>query len=70
MTATETKPDLLQASEFVRDAMARMETSAKYFLSQEAIDIMAGYDGPVESGDPDGWTPKNMRTNSKQREAP
>lgn len=67
---TPTKPDLSQASEFVHVAMVRMETSTHYFLSQEAIDIMADYDGPIVSGAPEGWTPKNKRNNRNERGEP
>lgn len=42
-----------KVSSFVREAVARMRTAPR-FLSQEAWDDFASYDGPVVSGDPEG----------------
>jgi hypothetical protein len=46
-------------SEFVREAVARMHTAPR-FLSQEAWDDLASYEGPVVSGDPEGNVPDNL----------
>ena len=48
-------------SEFIRDAVARMQAMKALFLTPEALKIFASYEGPIVSGDPDGWTPKSER---------
>jgi len=60
-----------EASAFVREAIARMEAAPR-FLSQEAWDDFANYDGPVVSGDPEGrvpgcniWPPSPKREKKK-----
>ena len=46
-------------SRFVQEAVARMRAAPR-FLSQEALDDFASYDGPIVSGDPEGWLPDNL----------
>ncbi|MDO8775055.1 MAG: hypothetical protein Q7K57_41390 [Burkholderiaceae bacterium] len=46
-------------STFVREAVARMKAAPR-FLSQEEWDLLASYDGPVVSGDPEGRVPDNL----------
>lgn len=46
-------------SAFVREAVARMQAAPR-FLSQEAWDDLASYEGPVVSGDPEGKVPHNL----------
>ena len=48
-----------KVSPFVREAVARMQ-AAPPFLSQEAWDDFASYDGPAVSGDPEGRVPENL----------
>ena len=53
------------ASTFVREAVARMRAAPR-FLSQEEWDILASYDGPVVSGDPEGRVPDNLEDDDNE----
>jgi hypothetical protein len=46
-------------SAFVREAVARMQAAPR-FLSQQAWNDFASYDGPVVSGDPEGRVHDNL----------
>lgn len=48
-----------QASELVRDAVARMQVAPRFF-SQEEWNALASYEGQVVSGDPEGRVPDNL----------
>jgi hypothetical protein len=50
---------------FVREAVARMQAAPR-FLSQEAWDDFASYDGPVVSGDPEGRVPDNLEDDDNE----
>jgi len=52
-------------STFVQEAVARM-LAAPPFLSQEAWDDFASYDGPVASGDPGGQVPADLENDSNE----
>jgi hypothetical protein len=54
-----------RVSEFVRDAVARMQAAPR-FLSQEAWDDLASYDGPIVSGDPEGRVPDNLEDDDNE----
>ena len=55
----ESVPTPPMVSSLVREAVARMQAAPR-FLSQEAWDDLASYDGPVVSGDPAGRAPDNL----------
>lgn len=59
MTGFEHVLDPLVRSAFVREAVARMQAAPR-FLSQEAWDDLASYEGPVVSGDPEGRVPHHL----------
>lgn len=52
-------------SAFVREAVARMQAAPR-FLSQEAWDDFASYDGAVVSGDPEGQVPDNLEDDDNE----
>ena len=54
-----------KASAFVREAVARMRAAPR-FLSQEAWDDLASYDGPIGSGDPEGRVPENLEDDDNE----
>lgn len=54
-----------KVSPFVREAVARMQAAPR-FLSQEAWDDFASYDGPVVSGDPEGRVPENLEDDGNE----
>ena len=47
-------------SEFVRTAIARMDAAPPFFTDSQ-WELLAAYEGPIVSGDPEGWTPKSKR---------
>lgn len=54
-----------KVSPFAREAVARMQAAPR-FLSQEAWDDFASYDGPVVSGDPEGQVPDNLEEDGNE----
>lgn len=54
-----------KVSPFVREAVARMQAAPR-FLSQEAWDDFASYEGPVVSGDPEGWVPDPLEEDDNE----
>jgi len=55
-------------SQFVRDAVTRMHTMKPHFLTDEMWDIMEDYDGPIVSGDPDGWVPDDLENDDNEED--
>lgn len=53
MDALERVATSAKVSSFVLEAVARMQTAPR-FLSEEAWNDFASYEGPVVSGDPEG----------------
>lgn len=54
-----------KVSPFVREAVARMQAAPR-FLSQEAWDDFASYEGPVVSGDPEGRVPEPLEEDDNE----
>ncbi len=54
-----------RVSTFVLEAVARMQTAPR-FLSKEAWDDFASYEGPVVSGDPEGRLPDNLEDDGNE----
>jgi hypothetical protein len=65
MTGFEHVLDPLTRSAFVLEAVARMH-AAPCFLSQEAWDDLASYEGPVVSGDPEGRVPQHLEDDDSE----
>ena len=54
-----------KVSTFVLEAVARMQT-APHFLSKEAWNDFASYEGPVVSGDTEGLVPNNLENDGDE----
>ena len=54
-----------QASDLVRDAVARMK-AAPLFFNQEEWNALASFDGHVVSGDPEGHVPENLEADDNE----
>lgn len=54
-----------RVSPIVREAVARMQAAPR-FLSQEAWDDFASYEGPVVSGDPEGRVPDPLEEDDNE----
>ncbi|MBN9423468.1 MAG: hypothetical protein J0I91_13470 [Candidatus Accumulibacter sp.] len=60
----EGKP-LPHASELVRNAIARMLATPRFF-DQEEWNALASYEGAIVSGDPDGRVPENLEADDNE----
>mgnify|MGYP007005602703 CR=1 FL=1 len=65
MDALERVATSAKVSSFVLEAVARMQT-APHFLSKEAWNDFASYEGPVVSGDPEGRLPDNLEDDGNE----
>lgn len=53
-----------KTSEFVRGAVARMQTAPPFF-SQKERNVLESYEGPVVSGDPQGRVPEDLEADDE-----
>lgn len=65
MTTASKKPVPTQIPLDVRSAVARMQSAPRFF-SEEEWNVLASYDGPVVSGDPEGRVPENLEEDDNE----
>ena len=65
MAAVSEGADPPQATELVRDAVARMQAAPRFF-NQEEWNVLESYEGPVVSGAPEGLTTEDLEADDNE----
>lgn len=56
---------LSEVSVFLREALARVQAAPR-FLGKEAWNMLASYDGPIVSGNPEGKIPDSLEDDDNE----